>query len=140
MNAIRKIEEDFGARIVFTADDGEPRHPTDHFQFDGYGLPSFGHITGRIEYADGSRGSLILIKASIVADLGFPIEAYREKHPEFPNQSTANQNFGEEQFDAYRRPGYELTERMLADVGPELGDALTRAERTVPKWSGLKDA
>lgn len=130
LNAIRKVEEDFGARIVFTSHDGSRVHPTDHFQFEGNDLPSVGHIIGRIEYADGSEGTLILIKSSMVERLGFPIEAYREKHPEFPHQSTANQNFGEEQFDAYRRLGYELTRRMIEDAGTHAFTGFRAAEAT----------
>ena len=58
-------------------------------------------------YANGVVGTIYLCKAARVADLPPDVQAWAQGHPSFPNDSTANQFYGDREFEAYRRLGYE---------------------------------
>ncbi len=113
LNAMQKVQVDFGVKIGFEVN-GSPINPQNYFKSDNSTMPEFGHLAGTINYSDGSKGVIILIKASIIKDLDLHIMAYKDKNPEFPHQSTADQSFTDDQVDAYRRLGYEITRRMIA--------------------------
>jgi hypothetical protein len=61
-------------------------------------------------------GTLILLKATAFKGSPADVFSYRREHPEFPNQSTADQFFDEKQFDSYRELGYVTADRMLKDI------------------------
>jgi hypothetical protein len=74
---------------------------------------------GLIDYPgvdDGPRetGVLIYIKASLSGDENDYVMAYKAAHPSFPHESTMDQFFTEEQFEAYRALGQHITGRFLA--------------------------
>jgi hypothetical protein len=73
---------------------------------------------GLIDYpgaGDGprERGVLIYIKASLSGDENDYVMAYKAAHPNFPHESTMDQLFSEEQFEAYRALGEHITLRLL---------------------------
>ena len=73
---------------------------------------------GLIDYpgvGDGPRetGVLIYIKASLSGDENDYVMAYKAAHPSFPHESTMDQLFSEEQFEAYRALGEHITRRLL---------------------------
>jgi hypothetical protein len=73
---------------------------------------------GLIDYpgaGDGprERGVLIYIKASLSGDENDYVMAYKAAHPSFPHESTMDQLFSEEQFEAYRALGEHITLRLL---------------------------
>lgn len=80
---------------------------------------------GRIRYPkEQNRGYLLYLKSSITGDEDEVIKHYRNKNPSFPHESTADQFFGEGQFEAYRSLGQHIGERALGiDTGR--GDAAT---------------
>jgi hypothetical protein len=61
---------------------------------------------GTIDYPDGGRGVLVYIKASMTGDENDYISNYKSRYPEFPHESTGDQFFSEEQFEAYRALGF----------------------------------
>ena len=71
---------------------------------------------GEIAYANGEIGQLLYIKLSVTGDEPEYIRSYRSNHPVYPHQSTADQFFGEDQFEAYRALGEHCCEGMLAGV------------------------
>jgi uncharacterized short protein YbdD (DUF466 family) len=71
---------------------------------------------GKIAYSDGEVGQLLYIKISVTGDEPEYVRSYRSSHPEFPHQSTTNQFFTEDQFEAYRALGEHCCEGMLAGV------------------------
>jgi hypothetical protein len=83
-------------------------------------MPEFGHVRGTVEYCDGSKGTIVLIKASMISGLDLHVMAYKENNPDFPHQSTADQSFTDDQVDAYRRLGYEITRRMISAESPTI--------------------
>jgi hypothetical protein len=73
---------------------------------------------GLIDYpgvTDNTRetGVLIYIKASLSGDENDYVMAYKAAHPSFPHESTMDQLFTEEQFEAYRALGEHITGRFL---------------------------
>jgi hypothetical protein len=73
-------------------------------------------LVGEVIYSDGSRATLIYIKATFVKGTDFTIAGYRAGNPAFPHQTTADQFFDPDQFDAYRYLGYESALRMIASL------------------------
>lgn len=127
---LRRIEADFGARVTFD-DDNRPGllipykkapYPKDSYR------AAQGHIVGDIVYADGSAGKLVLLKTTMVPGLRTVVKAYKGANPDFPDQSTADQFFDEEQFEAYRELGYHIASTMIGAV--QLGQLIANLEKT----------
>ena len=89
-------------------------------------LAQQGHIVGEITYADGTEGTLIYLKTTLVPGLRVELMGYKGANPDFPDQSTADQFFDEEQFEAYRELGHVIASRMIDDV--RLGGLITEID------------
>jgi hypothetical protein len=61
---------------------------------------------GEIGYPSGRKGILIYIKASLTGDENDYIFDYKKRHDDFPHETTLDQMFTEEQFEAYRALGF----------------------------------
>ncbi|XHS00690.1 hypothetical protein ACFB49_22890 [Sphingomonas sp. DBB INV C78] len=83
------------------------------------GAPGPVAAIARIDYDDGSIGTLLLVKPRLTLAEPPEILAYREGrgHRDFPQQTTADQFFDEAQWEAYRRLG-ELTGEKLFGPAP----------------------
>jgi len=85
------------------------------------------HATcGRIIYSDDGAGNveygtLVYVKSSWTGDEEPYVAEYRFGHPDFPHESTADQYFDEEQFEAYRALGHH--------IGMPVAHAITSAMR-----------
>jgi hypothetical protein len=75
------------------------------------------YCVGTITYADGSTGTLAVIKAGVWAEAPWAIRAFEIANPKFPCDPTSNQLFTAEQFDAYVELGEASTCRALAKLG-----------------------
>ena len=83
---------------------------------DGVKFADQGYIKGTIIHPDKTRSTLILLKTTMIQDLGLLLKGYKGANPVFPDQSTGDQFFDEEQFEAYRELGYEIAKQMIRDV------------------------
>ena len=63
---------------------------------------------GRVLYADGAQGLLLYFKSSVTGDEKDYILDYKRRNPTFPHETTADQFFTEEQFEAYRALGFHI--------------------------------
>jgi hypothetical protein len=131
---LRRIDTDFGARIDF-ADDQRPGHLIPK-PYDGYPRDAKraarGHIEATITYADGTTGRLIFMKTTMIPGLSMETKGYKGANPAFPDQSTADQFFDEEQFEAYRELGYRIASGMIDDVeahGSPFGATIKRPRK-----------
>jgi hypothetical protein len=61
---------------------------------------------GEISYPSGRKGILIYIKSSLTGDENDYVFHYRKRYSRFPHETTVDQMFSEEQFEAYRALGY----------------------------------
>ena len=66
----------------------------------------------KIAYPEG-EGLLLVIKLAVTGDESELIKAYRAAHPDFPHQTTADQFYNEEQFEAYRQLGAHSAEGLF---------------------------
>ena len=95
---------------------------------------------GKIEYPDGEDGILIFVKSSMTGDERDELLQYRNRNPEFPHDSTADQAFLPEKFESYRMLGshvacsvveslcfdssnYETVDEMVEALGEKHGIA-----------------
>lgn len=117
----RRIEQDFNATIIFTENGGPEllaadlpmKYPSGALQAE---QPYF---TAKIRYRDNFEGMIIYMKATMIDDLSFKVKGYKGAHPTFPHESTADQFFNPEQFEAYRELGYRTGMKMMDDLGPD---------------------
>jgi hypothetical protein len=79
----------------------------------GNGLMSRHWTVGTIHYGANEEGYLLYIKSSMTGDEVSYVTDYRNRHREFPHESTADQFFDEAQFEAYRALGYHSMQSAL---------------------------
>jgi hypothetical protein len=70
-------------------------------------------------YANGVVATIYLCKAAVVDDLPADVLAWAHGHASFPNDTTANQFYGDREFEAYRRLGYAAAQEAVALMTPE---------------------
>lgn len=118
VSVARRIAEDFGARVEFAPGLGPERlTPTDDMGYpSGVKGAKWPYLLARIDYGGGQFGLVLYIKATMNPDLSFISKGYKGKNPDFPHQTTADQFFEAEQFEAYRELGYLSAERLIADM------------------------
>jgi hypothetical protein len=103
--AVQRARADLGAEVDIR---------TDAVLAADHASRSRAHLVGNITYSDGSRGEILYLKALLREGLGADIYAYWRTNPEFPNQPTSNQFYGELQFDSYRELGRQLMAGVVA--------------------------
>jgi predicted acylesterase/phospholipase RssA len=69
---------------------------------------------GRIFYETGAQGVMVYFKASLTGDEKDYILDYKKRYPSFPHESTGDQFFSEEQFEAYRALGYHMVDGVFS--------------------------
>lgn len=119
VSSINRVREDFGAVITFSKTHGPslllPRESREYP--DGVKISQFPFIVADIRYRGRSRGVLIYIKATMTSELDFCTRGYRAANPEFPHQTTADQFFDPEQFEAYRDLGMKSCTQAIELLG-----------------------
>jgi hypothetical protein len=76
--------------------------------------PSGPHAAiGKIEYDGGHEGWLLYIKSSLTGDENDYVRDYARRYSSFPHETTSDQFFSEEQFEAYRALGFHIATRLL---------------------------
>lgn len=128
LTLVRHAQIDLGIRI-------DPR--LDDVRLDPLSGYSRTHVQlFRILYPDeGSErsaaiGLMLYLKLSLTGNEAELLKRYRKLHPQFPHQSTTDQFYDEEQFEAYRQLGVHVAEgtfsRALLTQDP--------TPRTIPEW------
>ncbi|MEO6917128.1 MAG: patatin-like phospholipase family protein [Chitinophagaceae bacterium] len=109
-SAIRRCRIDFGAEIEIDIH-GLVQRNEKNFSAKNYAL-------GTIKYPGEIAGSghLLYIKASMTEGVSVDVREYALKHPTFPDQTTADQFFDEEQFESYRKLGLYIGDLAMADA------------------------
>jgi len=121
MTLVRHAQIDFGIRVDSNLKDIRPDPTT------GFSQIHFAFC--RIYYPDGATGLLLYLKLSVTGNEPELIRRYRRLHPDFPHQSTLDQFFDEEQFEAYRQLGVHVAQGMF------LGALMEKTNPVcVPQW------
>jgi hypothetical protein len=68
---------------------------------------------GEIRYPGGRRGVLVYIKSSLTGDENDYVFHYKKRYGSFPHETTLDQLFTEEQFEAYRALGFHAAHRFF---------------------------
>lgn len=130
-STIRRIEDDFGARIKVmekASPDQIVPYPREGATYpENTSFADQGHMVGTIFYADGTEGTIIFLKTTLIDEVTFKVKGYAAQNRAFPDESTADQFFDEVQFEAYRELGYAITCKMLDALHPD-SSSLTLAE------------
>jgi predicted acylesterase/phospholipase RssA len=82
-------------------DGGAPKNPGPHCAI------------GEISYPDDRKGVLIYIKASLTGDENDTVIDYKKRYSDFPHETTLDQMFTEEQFEAYRALGFHAANNLF---------------------------
>jgi hypothetical protein len=106
MTLVRHAQIDFGIRIDSRLNDMRPDPKTHYSQTHA--------AFCRILYPDGAIGLLLYMKLSVTGNEPELIRRYRILHPDFPHQSTLDQFFDEEQFEAYRQLGVHVADGLFS--------------------------
>ena len=107
---IRMCEVDFKATIKI--DVGSIRHGSDSKW--STNRCAVGKITYHDEYCNViGTGTFIYFKASMTGHEGTGIQQYQSTHITFPHESTADQFYGEDQFESYRALGRDIATATL---------------------------
>jgi hypothetical protein len=108
-SAIRKCSTDFGVDIDLDVSSLQPDPQTRRSEFH--------FVVGKIRYdrvdPGAAPGLLLYIKSSLTGDEPADCVNYAAEHPEFPHESTADQWFGESQFESYRKLGEHIAWTMF---------------------------
>jgi hypothetical protein len=127
----RRIAADFGALIRWSSrrpfEAMIPKHPMDYPQ--GAQAAQRGHAMATIDYGNHLTGTLVYVKTTMLRGLTLRVRGYKGSHDAFPDQSTADQFFDEEQFEAYRDLGYQIGKELLEDAIVDLAGEIDRAQR-----------
>jgi hypothetical protein len=128
-NAIERIRVDFGVNIRFRREPYDLTHlipgsaETDSVASrnfaDEYDLAKRGYAIGTIEYPDdapGNHGVVVYVKSTLTRYLPGDLYGYKRRNADFPHQTTLDQFFDEDQFEAYRELGYRLSAQLFRDI------------------------
>ncbi len=118
-NLVRKCSSDFGIEVDVD---------TTRIHRDPQTGNSLWHCAvGTIRYdlvdPGAAPGTLVYIKSSLTGDEPADTASYATEHPEFPHQSTADQWFGESQFESYRKLGEHIVLSVLSSAVEDPGAA-----------------
>ena len=122
LTLVRHAQIDFGIRIDPKLNELRPDATSKYSQTHA--------MFCRIHYPTGDTGLILYIKLSVTGNESELIRRYRLLHTDFPNQTTLDQFFDEEQFEAYRQLGVHVTEGLFSP-------ALLRddpAPATISQW------
>ena len=114
VTVMRRIEDRFGATLHFKtgmgperlipkpADPKAPNYPA------GVDYADRGFFIAEVRYQGGKTGTIIYLKTTLIPGLTMKAKGYAGAHPDFPDETTADQFFDAEQFEAYRELGYRI--------------------------------
>lgn len=111
MTMVRHAQIDFGVRIEPCVTSLQPHPDTGYSRT--HSLFTRIHYPAAGGHAEGT-GLLLYLKLSLTGNEPELINRYRRQHPEFPHQSTLDQFFDEEQFEAYRQLGVHAAEGLFS--------------------------
>ena len=111
MTLVRHAQIDFGVHIDARLDSLRPDAKTQRSQAHA--------VLCRIHYPSVAKqpagtGLLLYLKLSVTGNESELIQRYRLTHPDFPHQSTLDQFFDQEQFEAYRQLGVHIAEGLFS--------------------------
>lgn len=132
-SCLSRAREDFGIEVKVRGLDLGEMIPSKEWQSfpNKAKFTKKSHFVADIIYPNGIKGKMVFIKTALVDHLTFPTLAYRGGHSDFPDESTADQFFDSDQFDAYRDLGYKIGKSVTDDQNLISGGTLEKYIRTL---------
>jgi hypothetical protein len=113
MTVVRHAQIDFGVHIEADLDKIRPDPESGlsgcHYHFCRIHYPAVGNEPD-------ATGLLLYLKLSVTGNESELIKRYRINHPEFPHQTTLDQFFDQEQFEAYRQLGVHVADGLFSSA------------------------
>lgn len=105
------------------------------------GLCGSHFVVADIRYPDAQAptGILLYVKLSMTGNETQYLRQYRREHPAFPHESTAQQLFGEQQWEAYRALGEHVGQSLFADYLLDEDSTEGRVKSTSSWLEGLRN-
>jgi hypothetical protein len=108
-NAVRKIRIDLGIQVEFRSDN--------HIQSGNNPQAVYCAIADihyrEIDGENAKDGELIYLKPAVRHSEAIDVQNYASTHPNFPNQTTADQFFNESQFESHRKLGTTMVQEIM---------------------------
>ena len=103
-----EVTRDYEARVGTLGELRPRRQMTDSGEPTGPRRSERHIAAGIIEYPDGSRGLLLVVKPTLAGDEPSDVLQYAVNHPSFPQEPTTDQFFDEAQWESYRSLGEHI--------------------------------
>jgi hypothetical protein len=133
-NTIQRVRVDFGVHVRFINE----TYPLDMLRPASLGAAvKRGWAVGTIKYpGTQDPGVILYLQATPIAGLNADTVSYWRRNMEFPNQTTADQFFDEEQLEAYRELGMAIAQTAMEVIKGERDarDPVMSALRTTFGW------
>ncbi|MBI3450181.1 MAG: patatin-like phospholipase family protein [Acidobacteria bacterium] len=122
--AIQMINIDENIKVTIDPNEirpkGDPKLSTSHIAI---GKIDYPQCTSSPESGDpdlvAKTGYLIYLKTSVTGDEAVTVRSYRDANPAFPHQTTADQFFDDDQFEAYRALGEHVAGALPVGTGKD---------------------
>jgi hypothetical protein len=119
-NALHRAEQDFKVHLKFNRPLGDliPQKQNQVKFPEGLKLADTGYISGRFTYGPNDPqppGWIFYIKTTLIKNMSMRTRGYKGANPSFPDETTVDQFFDEDQFDAYRLLGDEIAKQLTKD-------------------------
>jgi len=114
-NIIEKARVDFGVNIKVSAAELDSLKYSEN-EIGNIDFANKGYIVADIIYpGNDPAGKLIYIKTTLTSDIPAELLSYKQSHPTFPDETTADQFFNEKQLEAYRMLGLHFADSLIND-------------------------
>jgi hypothetical protein len=74
-------------------------------------------VTAEIKYRSGEKGRLVYVRNAMIETAPWDVRAHHEEDPRFPNNSTVDQLYTDQKFEAYRVLGSRAAVRAVEAMG-----------------------
>ncbi len=123
---LQRVGDDFGAKIDFIEGAGPELLVTKstsgaypkgaEYAEKGYFVAKVNYGRRGMAWGGATEGLIIYMKTTMIEQLSMTAKGYKGANPDFPDQTTGDQFFDAEQFEAYREVGYRICEQMIDDL------------------------
>lgn len=119
--AITLARSELGVEIEFAGEgsekDDEGPSPADMVPDKETHFAKSDMVTAKITYRDGHQGKLIYVRNALTESVPWDVRAHHEADPRFPNNSTVDQLYTDQKFEAYRVLGSRAAKRATEAMG-----------------------
>jgi len=80
-------------------------------------------VTAKVRYRTGEQGRLVYVRNAMIEAAPWDVRAHHQADPRFPNNSTVDQLYTDQKFEAYRVLGSRAAVRAVEAMGVGDGTA-----------------